>query len=436
MKKIISLVLLMLLVLASCDGGASKETQPEESSSETTPETDVHVPENAFLLYDGTEFVAKLIRASDADSDTLALVLDLKKQIEELIPGEEKFPIKDDYLAKDEEPFEHELIVGNAKRESVTNAVNALGNVCGYTYSVTADTVFVAGTIPSYTRDAIREFSENYLEENLVESDGKYYLKGASVSYVDEDPFFIDVAVLCASKKIDFSYTSKLCYNLDALGSHKSAQGACIDDEGKYLYVSMQTGNISSMAKYDLATGMRLDLISETGTDHSNDMTFNTKDDTIVVVHNAPNYARLSTFKSGTMEKIKTFDISVKMNGIAYCEERNQYAAGISGTWNFAVLDENFNVVSQMSSGVNTGKTRQGLDCNEDYVYFVQSAASGNAGNIIMVYSWQGTFLARIELTHNTQEGETLIHVGNTLYLHCNRGNGGSLFELTPVIPE
>ena len=52
-----------------------------------------------------------------------------------------------------------------------------------------------------------------------------------------------------------------------------------------------------------------------------------------------------------------------------------------------------------------------------------------------MIYSWQGKFLARVELTHNTKEGETLIHVGNKLYLHCNRGNGGAMYELTPKMP-
>ncbi len=116
--------------------------------------------------------------------------------------------------------------------------------------------------------------------------------------------------------------------------------------------------------------------------------------------------------------------------------ERKQYAAGISGTRNFAVMDENFKVLSKSSNGVNSGKTRQGLDCNEDYVYFIQSAATGKPGNCIMVYDWNGNFVVRIDLPHNTLEGETLMHNGNDFFLHVYRGggNGGRVYKLTGKI--
>ena len=443
MKKFISLVIIIatLLTISACQSESLSDKGPTSGEEQTTsPETVTEavtdpVPEGALLLFDGEAFVPNFIRPEKTDADTLSLALELKKKIEELVLGDATIKIKHDYLAKDEKPAEYEIVVGNTTREVSVNAEAALGNVCGYSYSVTEKGVSIVGTIPAYTRDAIRAFAEQYLPENLVVANGKYYLKPASVTYVEENPSFCDVAVLCAKKNLSFDYISKHMYNLAALGSHKSAQGACVDKEGKYLYVSMQTSNKSSLAKYDLKTGERLELIANTGTDHSNDMTFNAKQDFMIVVHNAPNYARITTFKNGTMEKLKTVDLVCKMNGLAYCEERDQYAAGISGTWNFWVLDSNFQKVGGMENGVNTGKTRQGLDCDEDYVYFVQSAATGNPGNIIMIYSWQGEFLARVELTHNTQEGETLLHVGNQLYLHCNRGNGGAIYALTPKNP-
>ena len=441
MKKFFSLLIMLCMLFSLCACATEPhesldQTEGEGFTSEQLTETETEaIPEGAFPLYDGEKFIPNFIRPEKTDADTLALALELKKRIEALVPGDELLTIKQDYLLKGENPAEYEIIVGNAARDISVNAEKALGNVCGYSYAVTEKSVFVVGTIPAYTRDGIRAFADEYLSENLIEVNGKYYLKAASVTYVEENPSFCDVAVLCAKKGLEFDYTSKHMYDLAALGSHKSAQGACIDGEGKYLYVSMQTSNKSSLAKYDLKTGERLELIANTGTDHSNDMTFNAKEGFMIVVHNAPNYARITTFKDGTMEKLKTVDLKCKMNGLAYCEERDCYAAGISGTWNFWVLDSNFQKIGGMESGVNTGKTRQGLDCDEDYVYFVQSAATGNPGNIIMIYSWQGEFLARVELTHNTREGETLMHVGNQLYLHCNRGNGGSVYQLTPKMP-
>lgn len=443
MKKIISLFIIIctLLSFVSCMGekadnsvttGGEETTLAPESDTETEGE---HIPEGSFLLYDGDAFVPLFIRPDKVDSDTLALAVALRKKIEELVPGDATLTIKDDYLKKDQQPAEFEMLIGNTNRDASVNAEAAIGNACGYSYTVNEKGVTVVGTIPAYTRDGIRAFTDEYLANNLLEVDGKYYLKPASVTYVEENPSFCDVAVLCAKKGLTFDYTSEFMYNLAALGSHKSAQGACVDKEGKYLYVSMQTNDVSSMAKYDLKTGERLALIEGTATDHSNDMTFNAKTNSIIVVHNAPNYYRISLFKGESMEKARTADLKCKMNGLAYCEERDQYAAGISGTWNFWVLDSNFQKVGGMESGINTGKTRQGLDCDEDYVYFIQSSATGNSGNIIMIYSWQGEFLARVELTHNTQEGETLMHVGNQLYLHCNRGNGGAMYMLTPKMP-
>lgn len=443
MKKIVSVLIILatLITLTACKSEPSSDAGLTSGDGETTFSESVTeavtdpVPEGALLLFDGEEFVPTFVRPEKTDADTLSLALALKRRLEELVPGDANIKIKHDYLARDEKPAQYEIVVGNTQREASVKAEEALGNTCAYSYTVNEKGAVIVGTIPAYTRDGIRAFTDAYLSENLVVANGKYYLKQTSVTYVEENPTFCDVAVLCARKNLAFDYTSKHMYNLAALGSHKSAQGACVDSEGKYLYVSMQTSNKSSLAKYELETGKQLEVIANTGTDHSNDMTFNAKEDFMIVVHNAPNYARITTFKNGTMEKLKTVDIVCKMNGLAYCAERDQYAAGISGTWNFWVLDSNFKKVGGMESGVNTEKTRQGLDCDEDYVYFVQSAATGNPGNIIMIYSWQGEFLARVELTHNTQEGETLLHVGNQLYLHCNRGSGGALYKLTPKKP-
>ena len=199
------------------------------------------------------------------------------------------------------------------------------------------------------------------------------------------------------------------------------------------------------MRKYNLKTGAVVATKSGTQTYHSNDMTDNSKNNTLVVVHNQGSTDavtqvqkyNLSVFDTN-MNKLKTVTTSVGMNGIAYCAERGWYAAG--SNWNFYVLNEDFSLVSAagLSNGIDTGKTRQGMNCDEDYVYFVQSSSDTSSGNIMMIYSWYGKFLARVELSKNSQEAETMFYTGNTLYLHCYRGggNGGAFYKLTTTIPK
>ena len=109
----------MLFSLCACatePHDAPDQTEGEGFTSEqiTAEETEA-IPEGAFLLYDGEAFVPFLIRPEKVDSDTLALAVALRKKLDELIPGDAMLSIKDDYLKKDQQPAEFEMLIGNLK---------------------------------------------------------------------------------------------------------------------------------------------------------------------------------------------------------------------------------------------------------------------------------------------------------------------------------
>jgi hypothetical protein len=356
-------------------------------------------------------------------------------------PRKGLFPTKNDTTAQD--ATKTELVIGGANRTLNTSVQNKLGVACAYEYRISETGGYIIGTIDAYTKDGIQAFMNNYLEENLVEVGGKWYLLPTEAKYVNSNPSFLDIAVLSAKLNKTFSYTSATQCNINPISStYKIAQGATIDPSGTYLYVSMiNSSDASAIGKYKL-DGTKVKTVTGTGTDHSNDMAYNSKDNTIIVAHNTNNQKRVTVFDTN-LNKLGSYETPAALNGIGYNADSNIYAAGISGGSNFYALNSNFGMAANMGGGgnmVDTGetKTRQGMDCDADYVYFVQSAGT-KSGNIILVYNWSGGFLCRIELTKNSSyEAETIMYAGGKFYLWCNKGggNGGILYKLTATMPK
>lgn len=192
------------------------------------------------------------------------------------------------------------------------------------------------------------------------------------------------------------------------MGTEATVQGACTD--GKYAYYAVQ-GSRTVILKYDIKTWQLKKKKAVTGIGHANDMTYNSKEKFIVVAHNAPEYKTVSVIDPKTLEVTQTAELKVGIYSIAYIEKSDRYVVGISGGYKFAFLDKNFKVKKRFK-GVETGYTRQGCDCDDDYIYFLQSGGS----NVVVVYDYSGRQVDMIPLGH-TYEAENIFHVGKSFYL-------------------
>ena len=77
----------------------------------------------------------------------------------------------------------------------------------------------------------------------------------------------------------------------------------------------------------------------------------------LVVVHNKPRYNTLSFVDTDTLQIAETVQLNQDMYAIGYCESRDQYVVGISGTFNFMILDGQLNKVAYYY-GKDTGLVR------------------------------------------------------------------------------
>lgn len=216
--------------------------------------------------------------------------------------------------------------------------------------------------------------------------------------------------------KVDMLYIdSHIEYEAD-LGSGATVQGACVD--GDYAYFAFMNGSVCNIAKFNAHSWEYIEKKQITNMGHSNDMTYNSDKDYLVVANNAPYYDVVTLIDPDTLEPIKDVKIDEDIYSISYNAKRKCYVVGLSGTYDFALLDDEFKVIKEFD-GVKTGYTRQGGDCDDDYIYFVQSG--GN--NLLVIYDYSGAHITDIPMT-DSDEVENIFHIGNTFYTSMYyRGN-------------
>lgn len=223
---------------------------------------------------------------------------------------------------------------------------------------------------------------------------------------------FVNIGVADASSgffsKVDMLFIDSHTEGYVGLGNAAPAQGACTD--GKYAYFGFVSGGVCTLAKFDVNTWEYVAKEQIINMGHSNDMTYNPDKDYLVVANNAPYYDVVTLINPDTLAPIKDVQIKEDIYSIAYNAKRKCYVVGLSGTYDFAILDDEFKVKEKFE-GIKTGYTRQGCDCDDDYIYFVQSGGS----NILVIYDYDGKHITDIPMT-SSDEVENIFHVGNTFY--------------------
>lgn len=221
------------------------------------------------------------------------------------------------------------------------------------------------------------------------------------------------------------------------------AQGGCIvGDYGYQAFYrqdggSNQANNHCMILKYDLKTGEVIKQSEILQLNHINDITYNSKLNCLVVVHNAPFANLLSYVNPDTLERIDTFTIDEFIYSIAYDAKREQYVVGLSGGQTFKILDENFKAVTDAftPSDLSKGFTTQGASCDDDYIYFVLYNP-----NTIMVYDWDGQFVSKLDIDLNVEDWEVenlTVSNGDIYFMGARLGlQTAHVYKVTGLTPK
>lgn len=211
------------------------------------------------------------------------------------------------------------------------------------------------------------------------------------------------------------------------LYDYDTVQGGCSD--GVYAYYVLYNRKVEKckIAKVKLSNMKVVKVSGVMNISHGNDLTYNSHTKRLIVTHTNVHTKRVSVINPNTLKEEQIKDIAIPSKlagvsdadlknvkgfaGIAYSSGRKQYAAFLKSTGDILILDRNLNPVSYIKPSKKSGLTKQGMDVTDDYILLGYSGKT----NIIMVYTWDGDFVAQINVKKG-YELENIYHVGSQYY--------------------
>ncbi|MBR6593878.1 MAG: hypothetical protein IKK83_01645 [Clostridia bacterium] len=431
-KNVIAIMLLFAMLLTAC-GGTSEEGGSVAESSAESSEAEAAVADYT-VIKDG-EAVYTVIRSAELSKDAADLVLAFNGRVKEATGKYLKVVNDADKKGEATPETPCEILVGDTNRRESADAKAALEP---YTYAIkfVEGKVVIVGYNNSLLCDALEYFCANYLTDDKVEKSEGYLklLHTEDCASVSGAASFAEL--IGSAPSLDSE--AKQVYTVPRPDDEiKTVQGGCL--VGKYFYqaflkkdtASDEENNIVRIVKYDTEAREVEKESADLPLNHANDITYNSKLDTLVVVHNNPNRTHISFVDPDTLEITATKKIEHKIYCIDYNASTDTYVIGLSGGQSFRILDADFKSVSEefQPTEQTSGYTTQGCACDDNYIYFVLYNK-----NVITVYNWQGEFVTLITLNVGAIEPENISIAGDTLYVGC-AGSGCRVFEVSPIAP-
>ncbi len=206
------------------------------------------------------------------------------------------------------------------------------------------------------------------------------------------------------------------------------AQGCATDGEHGYFVTHNKANNQDAVWRVNLSdwTVEQMEYALPLG--HGNDATVNTKTNKLYVVNlDDPNSKTLTQLDPATLAIEQQVTLDFGTYAMAYNETRDQYVFGLGGSYDIVITDGDFNYV-KMLKGVDTGLVRQGMECDDKYIYFVQWDLK-KYKNYVVVYDWEGNFINNIKVDYWV-EIESIIHADGEIYLNFY-DNGCTVYHAT-----
>ncbi len=446
MKKLISLILVlaMMLTFAACNVEKPPESTPETTPSETpteTPEPPATEPDEPIVIAEGGEGKIYIVMPKGQSVNTVYAKDKLTVFVKSRTGVELEFGTDKDN--------EYELLLGNTRRdESTAHKETLTGNQFGI--KIEGKQIIINATQFAFLYDAMEYFIENF----LTVTDNKIVLNTTSANYVGEGDT-TSLRYILSKNDHPNADISREDGEPDevvfAAEGTSGTQGGCFD--GTYVYqgfilkdaASEETRNVCKIVKQkfdgrpDTTTALKISEALDLN--HTNDITYNTKTDELVVVHNNPFRTKLTVIDPKTLTVKRTVTIPINIYSLTYNAERDLYVAGCSGGQNLRILSADLSqtLSEEMISAEETkGLTTQGICSDDTFIYCTLWNSNGKGAyskNVITVYDWYGNHVGTIG-TAIEIESENISIVDGTLYVTAHSWWAGAayIYKIEPKI--
>lgn len=429
-KNSFFLLIIIVMLLQACapvDSGKSEDT-----STPATSDTEKEM----LVVACGGETDFEIIRPDEINGAESHLFTSFYREFNERYSC--KIESTSDIMAliKPPAPDAKEILLGNTNREESKLLSEKLADAGGNRFGIMATDckIVINGTSWYQCYLALDYFfstfssSDEYGNITVALECGFEYISDPS-----EDSGFLMSELLAEGRGIAFAATEKVLKFKNVNGA-ATVQGGCTD--GEFVFVGMMGKGSDGVeygviSKYSLATGEVIKSSEKLPLYHTNDLTYDAKNNRIVVATLDSGWTRLSIVDADSLEHLGDVISPVPIRGLEYLPETNQYvAAGFDVE--IMLLDENFNKLSSHICKDTTLMT-QGLYSDGEYVYDPRYL-EGRAVHLMVVEDMNGELISSANIYGlNNAEPEHAYKIDGTMYIGCN--HSGWLFKID-VIPQ
>lgn len=419
-SKIILTLLALILCLSSCTGNDPNTTDEADTSATDGANTEEPVGTALEIVKDGA-CAYKVIRSETASQAMIDSCVNLLNSVQDHTGV--KLKLEDDWYREGVKPLDPdalEILVGNTNRAETAEVLASLSDN-SFAVAVKGNKLVIVGKDNNLTVMALHEFENRILKNETNCSVG-------TLTVSEADSFTVTLDAPISVKDIieggfKLSCTSKSVVQTSKQGQYGVGQGSASD--GTYVYFVLRNSNDtgSVITKHRLADGVFVAVSEVLDLGHGNDMTFDTKNNRLVVAHGQSEGQILTLVDPDTLTVIKNVNIPKGAGAITYNAKRDCYAISQGGKTLY-ILDSDFKLVSTFSRSDSTGYTAQGMGSDDDYIYFPMS---GKSDNKLVVYKWTGEYVTTITVPVS-QESESMFCVNGKYYIAYNK-SGEALYE-------
>lgn len=242
-----------------------------------------------------------------------------------------------------------------------------------------------------------------------------------------------DIITQAQGREIRVLLEKKLSIGQDARYGSLHLQGGGTDGTYGYflLLETLDSGDgRTKLVKVDLESWEIVAQGHDLMLGHANDLTYDPQNRRLVVTPCGPQLFFLDP-NSLTVTEART--LQTQQYSIDYHAGKDRYVVGLSNSYDGAVLDGDFRLL-QSHNGVFNRGVRQGMACDDDYIYYLRY---GTANNYIVVYDWEGTYVTCLTLPM-VGEAENLFIRGDKIIVgvHHLLEDRADIYELTLVLTD
>lgn len=240
-----------------------------------------------------------------------------------------------------------------------------------------------------------------------------------------------DIIAQAQGTDIQVSLEKKLSIPQDDRYESLHLQGGGTDGRyGYYLMLeTLDSGDgRTKLVKVDLESWEIVAEVHDLELGHANDLTYDPRQNRLIVTPCGP---KLYVLDADSLAVTEALTLDTQQYSLEYHPGKDRYVAGISNSYDGAVLDGSFQLL-QTHTGVFNRGVRQGMTCDDNYIYYLRY---GTSNNYIVVYDWEGNYITCLTLPM-VGEAENLFIRGDKFILgvHHLLEDRADIYELTLTV--